>query len=189
MSRYLKLFVSVLMIVLLSPLMVHAQEDTRTTDSTEEVVLDSVADENTNEETSVDKITIYVDENCPHCKAVEDFADKYGISDNINYVQLSDSEENFNDLQAIWDEFGVSDQEKGWPFMVYEENGVPAYEVGDSPIIEFLTEKYQIEVDEADQQDSSGSTGNSALLLLGGFFFFSIIGYVIYSMVVDKQEK
>ncbi len=173
----------------------NTQDQALAEDQNAEALVDSAgqdttdeADNNENNENNENiTFTIYVDENCPHCKVVEEFVADNDLQDSIIYRQISESEEIFDELLALWEELKVTEEEKGWPFLVYEKDGEKLYEVGDSPIVDFLAQEFEIDIEES-QSNNSQNSGSNALMLIGGVFFFAIIGYVIYSMVVDKKD-
>lgn len=168
------------------------EEDISNTD--EESSLEDDSNENENiEPIQIDSqdeqlMIIYVDDNCPHCKDVEAFIAKYDLEDKVLYKNLTNNEDNYTELLALWDDLGISDNEKGWPFLVFEEDGEIKYVVGGAPINDFLAERYEVELEESDiKSGRSSRAGGDGLLLLGGVFFFTVIGFVLYSNITKKS--
>lgn len=49
-----------------------------------------------------------------------------------------------NELEMMWEKGNVPENGRGWPIMFWEVDGELQYETGDKPIIEVLSEKYDI---------------------------------------------
>jgi glutaredoxin len=129
---------------------------------------------------------IYVDKTCPHCRDAKEFIADNDIEEHVEYVELYQNEENYNQLVALWDENDVPDEQRGWPFMVVNDDPFE-YVVGGEPIIDFLAEEFNI--DTSDSNSNPDSSSNSALLLVGGVVILGVLGYGIYTILGAKDGK
>ncbi len=163
---------------------IYAQENEVTTTESD-TNNQSVVDINSN--TLEAENVVYVSDTCPHCKKVEEFVTKYELDEKVSFKSVDSNEDYFKELEAYWAEFKVADQEKGTPFMIYVNDNKLDYLVGDSPIIDYFVEKYEIKID--DGNESFLDTNGKGLMIIGGIFFVSIIGYVVYSNVFDRESE
>ena len=146
------------------------------------------------ETTSIPTYILYVHEDCPHCKVVEAFIADNSLEDQIDSRELKNNDGHMKELEALWDEFKIPDNERGWPFMLIDNNGKRNYTSGDTPIISELGNTFGISV--PDPSTSSGidtstpdsSAGDSLLLIVGGVVVFAVVGYAIYSSSRDAKK-
>lgn len=132
--------------------------------------------------------TMYVSATCVHCQKVEEFVAENNLGVYVNYVSV-DTDDGYSELQSVWEEFDVPEQEMGWPFMVYEVDGEQKYYVGDEPIIDYLAQVHNIDLTEVEEQkaEEKSNSGN-AIMLVGGVFFVAIVGLSVYSLTSGKKN-
>ncbi|MCB9790497.1 hypothetical protein H6764_00550 [Candidatus Nomurabacteria bacterium] len=144
---------------------------------------------------SVPTYVLYVHEDCPHCKKVEAFIADNNLEDQVDSRELKNNDKHMKELEALWDEFNLPDNERGWPFMLIDDNGDRSYVSGDSPIIAELGNTFGISVpnDSAGNSSTTTSSSNTStadtlLLVLGGVVVFAIVGYAVYSSINDSKK-
>lgn len=125
-----------------------------------------------------EKEKIYVRKGCAHCLKVEAFVEKYELKDRVEVIETYNDEEKTNELNSHFSRLNISNA--GVPFMLIGEN---EYYMGDTPIIKYLAQKYEITIEESEYQTS---TSDVVFLSLGGLFLFSVLGYGLYSMLKKK---
>lgn len=128
------------------------------------------------------KMTLFVSTGCPHCIKVREFIDEYGIEDKVvvwNVHTDDGAAEKYTDFVA---EHEIPPTEQGTPTLIYDES---KYVVGDTPIIDFLAERYELQEnnhmsdDISDDDDSMFTVGDYVLFGIGLIVVLSIVGYGI----------
>lgn len=125
-------------------------------------------------------LTLYVRQGCSHCAKVEAFITKYNIVDNVVIRDTFENQGYTDELNGYFDKFKIEEGARGVPFLVI--NGIE-YKAGDTPIIEYLTDTFNITVVDEKYQTS---TSDMIFLGIGGLFLFAVLGYGIYTIVKKK---
>lgn len=172
-----------------TPVFAEAPADETTTTQTDDAVDTTSTEETPTEEEqdvaqSEGVYTIYVHEQCPHCKDVEKFVALNGLENNVNYIQLYNQEDNYDELITIFEENNIPEADQGWPFLIVNEDPFE-YVVGGDPIIDFLTEEFNVDVVEGPKKDVS--SGGKVLLGVGGIVLLGVLGYGLFS-ILGKEE-
>lgn len=129
-----------------------------------------------------DKPILFVRKGCPHCAKVEAFLDKYNLRENVEFKETFNNEANTKEMGDWFTKLNVTDpNQRGVPFLVVDDK---TYYVGDIPIIEYLAEKNNIEVDVSEYQSSMADT---IFLVVGGLVLFGVVGYGLYSSFAKKK--
>jgi glutaredoxin len=133
----------------------------------------------------IDKPVIYVREGCSHCAAVESFLEKNDLLSTVEIVETYNNEENQTELDSMFDEFDIPLNERGVPFMVY--NNSSELLGGDTPIISYLADLNGVEVVEVDTSLPT-DTSNNGILIFGGFITLAVVGYGIYNIFSNDEN-
>ncbi len=128
-----------------------------------------------------EKFTIFIRTGCQYCANVEAFVKKYGLEDKVNFRQTYNNEENQNAFIEAGKKYNVSDNQLGVPFMMVDDT---TYYMGDKPIIDFFAQKYNLDI--SDMTEYNTSTSDVIFLAIGGLALFGILGYGVYSMFNKK---
>lgn len=169
------------------PAFVMAQESAPLIEQpTENSDISTTSEESTGEVDSTvknnDKVfTIYVHADCPHCQKVERYVASNELEKNVNYIELKNNEENYNQLVKIWEENNIPQADQGWPFMIVNEAPFQ-YATGDAPIIKVLQDSLDFEEKEG-SSGSGSSTESNILFAFGGFILLSVLGYGMYALI------
>lgn len=137
---------------------------------------------------------MFVHEDCPHCQLVEAFAEQNDLDHHITYVELKNNDANMDLLEEKWEvleiEGGI-----GWPMMIVDEDS-KLYEIGDTPIISYLAEQFDVDYDGDTELSGSGSPsstgtdtsgGDTLFFVVGAVIVLGIVAYGISSVVSDKK--
>jgi len=120
---------------------------------------------------------IYVREDCPHCANVEAFILENNLQDSVEIIDVMKDEKKALELAEWFDKLSVKDEQRGVPFMVADEE---KYFSGDLPIVEYLGNKYGIDI--KSETEYQVSTSDTVFLVIGGLVVFAVFGYGVYSM-------
>lgn len=127
-------------------------------------------------------LVLYVREGCSHCKKVENFMKEHSLEDKIEVRDLSfdlGASEAYTDFMER-NEVPL-DQRGAVPILTYGESG---WVSGDTPIIEYLAKKYDIEIEKRSPQKT-----NDMLYVGGGTVFALVVGYGIVNMVNERKTR
>ncbi|HVX92790.1 MAG TPA: glutaredoxin domain-containing protein [Candidatus Dojkabacteria bacterium] len=128
------------------------------------------------------KYKLYIRQGCPHCAKVEAFLQENNLEDKVQYIETYNNDTNQKAMEADFNKYGVTDTaQMGVPFLVVDDK---TYYVGDTPIIKFFADKYNIDISKLTQYQSSSS--DILFLGLGGLAIIAIVGYGIYSSMKKK---
>ncbi|GAB4160652.1 MAG: hypothetical protein Fur003_4170 [Candidatus Dojkabacteria bacterium] len=136
---------------------------------------------------------MFVHEDCPHCQNVKKFIVENDLEHHVEYIELKNNQKNLDLLEKYWKDFNI-DGNVGWPMMVVDEEA-KKYEVGDAPIIQYLADTFDIEVDTSDTNnsgsttDSATSAGDKIFFAIGGLFLVGVLGYAVYSALKSEDKK
>ena len=93
-----------------------------------------------------DSVTLYGHSESAHTVRINDFIRETDISDRVEYIEVNDNVPNLDELRQLWSDLEVPRETRGWPFLVYEGDEGLEYIIGDQPIISFLAQRYQLDV-------------------------------------------
>lgn len=130
-----------------------------------------------------DKYTIFVTAGCPHCAKVEAFIKKYGLEDKVDFKQTYNNEVNQKGLVEAGKKYNIPDNQLGVPFMVVDDT---TYYMGDQPIIDFFANKYNLDI--SDMTEYNTSISDIIFLAIGGLVLFGILVYGVYSIFNKKNN-
>lgn len=105
------------------------------------------------------KLVLFVETGCPHCEEVESFIAENNLAGNVDVRDIRESPDFAKQYEEMNDNVGINLQDRSVPMLFDGE----IYKVGDSPIIEYLGEKYGIEV----RGESVHSKSSIVLFILG----------------------
>lgn len=136
------------------------------------------------QEVESSKPTMYIREGCSHCAAVEAFLEENELIDEVNIMETYNNEENQAELDQWFERLSVPTNQMGVPFMVYEDG--TKYLGGDTPIISYFSELFDIEITEEDTKLPTSSS-DSAILMIGALVMLGVVGYGIYT-IFSKED-
>jgi len=145
---------------------------------------------------SEDKMTLFVSEGCPHCIKVREFIAEHNMEDNIVVLNIHTDDgaaEKYTDFVA---EHEIPLSEQGTPTLIYDGD---RWVVGDTPIIDFLAERYDVQEGNNTSNDSANdaSDGDDLGFTIGDYLIFgiglivvsSVVGYGIVNLVNERGKS
>lgn len=111
------------------------------------------------QEENAGDLVLYVSEGCPHCANVENFIEENNLTGEIEVKDMSADHEAAAEYNLKCDKAGIALDERGVPLLFDGEE----YIDGDSPIIAYLSGKFNISVDD----DTDEGNKRAVLLILG----------------------
>jgi glutaredoxin len=132
-------------------------------------------------------LIIYVSTNCPHCAKVEEFIAENDLTDKIQIKNVTENQQFAEEYADFVEENEIPTANQGTPTLLFESEDEDDFEwvVGDDPIIEFLGEKYDIEIEETSTNDS----GDYLFLAVGMIIVVFVAGYGIVNIVNGKKKN
>jgi glutaredoxin len=135
---------------------------------------------------AAEEMTLYISTGCPHCAEVERFLKKHNLEEDIKIKNITEDEGVAEEYSDFVEENDISSRQQGTPTLVSISGGEEddfEWVVGDEPIIEFLAEKYDIEL-----ENESAPIGDYLLLGIGAVIVSFVIGYGIVNVVNGKKK-
>lgn len=148
-----------------------------------------------------EKMTLYVSTGCPHCAKVELFINKNEIEESFEIRNVTTDLDAAADLTELFEKSELPLNEQGTPALEYDDGQLVT---GDVPIMELLSEKYDIDYDPeeyedegeaADNDDDSNnnntqlSTGDYVILIAGAVIVSFVVGYGIVKVVNERRKS
>lgn len=134
-----------------------------------------------------EKLILYVQEGCVHCKYVEDFIKRYGVDSKVDVRDISKSDEYSNEFDELHIKYGQT--QKGTPAMEYNNQ---LYS-GDMPIAQVIQQALGLPEDATstlylDDTNSEETSQNDLLaIVIGGLLLSGVLGYGVYTFVSKEN--
>lgn len=135
---------------------------------------------------SEEKLILYVSTGCPHCSKVEKFIEDEGLQEEIETKNVTEDDGAADEYTEFFEENDVPLAQQGTPTLIAQSDDDFDWVVGDQPIIEFLAEKYDIEI--KNEEDSFNSE-EFIYLGLGAIIVSFVIGYGIVKIANGKSKN
>ncbi|MBN2100775.1 hypothetical protein JW710_02685 [Candidatus Dojkabacteria bacterium] len=134
-------------------------------------------------------LVIYVSEGCPHCAKVEEFIEENNLEDNFEIKNVTVDGGVAEEYTNFVQDNDLPLEEQGTPTLVYKDGDDLRWVVGDTPIISFIEENYDVDNSTEDtSEDEKISTEDIVILVVGGIIVSSVLGYGIFKSVNDRRK-
>jgi glutaredoxin len=138
--------------------------------------------EETEENNEQQELILYVSTGCPHCARVEEFIMNNDLEQEITIRNITVDEGAAEEYSDFVEENQIPMDEQGTPTLIYLDGEDFDLVVGDTPIEDFLSDKYDI------KQESNTQGGDYLVLGFGLLFVSFILGYGIVK-IINGAEK
>lgn len=123
-----------------------------------------------------EKPILFVRTGCIHCEKVEDFIKKNNLSEKVEIINVTDSNENAQKYNEYMDKAKIAESERVVPALFENSNNKPI--TGDTPIIKLLSEKNGINYKEEKNYSS---------IIILGILGVGVIFSVVYIFATSKK--
>lgn len=123
------------------------------------------------------ELILYVRQGCGHCSKVKAFISNNDLDDEVEIKDLGVDEGAVEEFNQFLDDNEVPIEERGVPVLRYEDD---RWAMGDTPIIEYLRDRYDIKEDK---------DWTETILLVGGTAVLTLfLGYGVYNALLNKKK-
>ncbi len=134
-------------------------------------------------ETQQERLILYVSTGCPHCARVEEFISNNDLEEKITIRNITTDEGAAEEYSDFVEENQIPMDEQGTPTLIYLDGEDFDWVVGDTPIEDFLSDKYDIE------QEDSAQASDYFVMGFGLIFVSFILGYGIVKIINGAEKR